>query len=158
VVRIVQRLLVTLALIGLPARGAEQPLGWAAQTTSNPVQGGTIGIAIIDEGNVRASVRCESARTWDDVRFYVAESLATSTESVRWQFDQQKPQSGRWPASPNRGSLIVPAELQDRFIERLRAAGTLYLALTDGDGEEHSLVVPLRGSAAAIESAMKGCR
>lgn len=157
-VRIAQGLLVMLALLGPAARAADQALGWVAQTTANPVQGGTIGIATVDEGNVRASVRCESARKWVDVRFYVAESLATSTESVRWQFDQQEPQNGRWPASPNRGSLILPADLQKRFIERLRAAGTLYLALTDGAGEEHSLVVPLRGSADAIASAMEGCR
>lgn len=131
---------------------------WQTETTRNPVKGGRILIASVTAQAVRAAVRCESASGWIDVRFFVDEPLATTTEQVVWAFDDGAATTQRWRISPNRGSLIVPTDAHDDFIDKLRRSRNLSLTLVTGAGERWVLAVPLAGSANAIGDVVRECR
>lgn len=130
---------------------------WRVVVTANPVKGGTIGIASMATPEVRATVRCESADGWIDVRFHLDERLTTTTREVAWQFDGEAVRTQSWRASPNRGSLIVPMESHADFIEQLRQRRSLMLTLRNGEGGESAFEIPLRGSADAIDDALQAC-
>lgn len=146
------------SLNGAAAWAASGAASWQAETTPNPVKGGSIAIASVTADGVRAAVRCESASGWIDVRFFVDSELATSTEQVIWEFDGSGATTQRWRVSPNRGSLIVPADAHDGFIDQLRRARKLSLTLVSGEGGRSVLEVPLNGSANAISDVTRECR
>lgn len=152
---------IMLALAGTALDGAAADGSpWQVSSSRNPVRGGTIGIAEAAVPGIRASVRCESAQTWIDVRFFVDGPADRYTGDVSWTFDDDDDggRTERWRMSPNRASLIVPPESQGEFLQRMRVNRQLSLVLHDDEDEEYEFSIPLRGSMAAIDEALRDCR
>lgn len=123
--------------------------------TPDPVNGGSLGVAQIDTPQATLAVRCNGATRLSEVRLFYPD--ADNVEAVRWRFDNSRARTGRWLASPNGRSLVVPPVLQDEFLRGLRVGRQLKLQLTSADGATTDLALPLNESAVAIYHALVPC-
>lgn len=147
------------ALAGTVALAEEdvRSVRWSAARASDPFGSGILGVAEVEFGGVKAMVRCSSSPARVEVRFFLDRSLVAGSQAVGWRFDDRDRNSMSWSKSPNGQSLVVPPDLQERFMEQLKIYDTLVLYLADGQGAEHEVMVPLRGSSAAITRALRWC-
>lgn len=130
---------------------------WDAAREGDPFGSGIIGVARVQADGVSAMVRCSSSPNRVEVRFFLDRAVVSGTAAVAWRFDTGERRTRAWTKSPNGHSLVVPRELQGSFVEQLRREDMLYLYVGDLNGAEQEVVVPLRGSSAAIGRALSWC-
>ncbi|MFW6093836.1 MAG: hypothetical protein ACODAC_07680 [Pseudomonadota bacterium] len=139
--------------------GSDDPrtVQWRASRAHDPFNGGVLAVAEVSFDGAKAMVRCASRADRLEIRFFLDEALVAGADTVTWRFDAEEQRSGRWRRSPNGHSLIVPASLHDTFIDDLETYDTIHLSLAGGDGGAQHLMLPLRGSADAIDRALGWC-
>ncbi len=155
--RIVIMLLATFLASAALAEVDLRTVRWSAAREGDPFGSGIIGVARVQADGVSAMVRCSSSPTRVEVRFFLDRAMVSSTTAVAWRFDAGARRTMTWTKSPNGHSLVVPRELQGPFLEQLRREDMLYLYVGDMNSAEQEVIVPLRGSSAAISRALGWC-
>jgi hypothetical protein len=130
---------------------------WSYSQERNPVSGGIIYRAQAELTELRASVSCSTVNPLIEVRFFLNRDTLENFERVRWQFDNTRSRSDKWPRSANGRSLILPRQSRDPFLNQLKAYNALSMTIVSANGDEILFEIPLSGSSAAISRVLERC-
>ena len=149
-------LLIVATAVPVGLRAAESV--WKYESHPDPFQrGSSIHLASIERHDARLTVRCASSTRSSEVRIYLDPALITSMTGVTWKFDQRKSQDGKWQASANHRSIVVPPALQEDFVAQMRARQELSVTVVTGSDQTTEFVFPLSGSSVTLFKAMTAC-
>lgn len=147
----------SLAAASAVATQSAEP-SWQFQKNRDPMGSGYIAVAAADAGTVRPMVRCWTEAASLDVRFTLApDQPLPRVDRVLVAFDGTTPAAANWDRNATRLALVVPAQLQDTLLSRMRSGNEMRLTLLADDGAQHTHLIPLDGSARAIDQALTSC-
>ena len=131
---------------------------WMYETHPDPFQrGSAIHLASIELPDASLTVRCSSSTRASEVRLYLNPELVEDMTGVTWKFDNRGSRSGKWQASANHRSILLPPGLQEDFVAQLRARGQLSVTILAEAEASTEFLFPLSGSSVALLKAMASC-